>query len=86
MHARTWLTWTALTSALLLSGCTGGASRGLTGPPVLEYSDEVQDHAAAEMALLGPPCARDGVFGDCSALKRFALDYHWMREQLRAVQ
>ncbi len=86
MRVRKWLTWTVLTSALLLSGCARGGFEGLVAPPVLEYSDEVQDVAAEEMALLGPPCARDMPFGGCSAVKRFVLDYHWMREQLRAVE
>ncbi len=86
MHARPWLTLIVLTSALLLSGCARGGFRPLVAPPVLDYSDSVQDHAADEMAATGPPCARDAVFGGCSAVKRFVLDYHWMREQLRAVE
>ncbi len=86
MRARTWLTCLLLLSLMLLTGCGTGTSRGFTGPPVLDYSDQVQNHAADEMATLGPPCPAEAVFGGCSAVKRFVLDYFLMREQLRAVE
>ena len=78
--------WTALTSGILLTSCAGGGIEGFLGPPVLDYSAEVQDHAADEMATLGPPCPRDAVYGGCSAVKRLVIDYGWMREQLRVVR
>ena len=86
MTVRRWMPFLLLASATWLSGCASAGSERLTAPPVLDYSSEVQTHAVAEMAILGPPCPRDAVFGGCSAVKRFVLDYAWMRDKVRAIQ
>ena len=86
MTVRGWMPFLLLASAMWLSGCESAGSDRLTTPPILDYSSEVQAHAGAEMGTLGPPCARDAVFGGCSAIKRFVLDYAWLRAQIRAAK
>ena len=86
MTVRRWTTFLLLASAMWLSGCANAGSDRVTTPPVLDYSAEVQNHAADELIALGPPCARDAVFGGCSAVKRFVLDYQWVRDQIRAAR
>ena len=54
-------------------------------PSLLHYSSEVQAHAADELQRMGPACPRDAVFGGCSAVRRFVLDYHWTRGKIRAA-
>ncbi len=73
-----------LVSAMLLSACEGRGFRSVVAPPLLDYSAAVQNHAADELATLGPPCPRDAVYGGCSAVKRFVQDYAWTRDQIRA--
>ena len=75
-----------LMSVLLATGCARSDSSPVTGPPVLDYTEEVQAHAANELEALGPPCPRDAVYGGCSAVKRLVIDYGWMREQVRAIR
>ena len=84
MTVRRLMPFLLLASAMWLSGCESRVFDRLTVPPVLDYSPEVQTHAADEMAILGPPCPRDAVFGGCSAVKRFVLDYAWIRDKIRA--
>ena len=43
----------------------------------------VQDLAAVE---LGPPCARDTVIENCSALARFVTEYGVLRDKIRAAK
>ena len=91
MRVRRWMPFLLLTSGILLSGCGTGIFDRPTGgrvavPDVVEYSKQVQDHTAAELSKLGPACPRDGVFGGCSAVKRFVIDYGRMRDQARAAQ
>ena len=86
MTARRWTPFLLLVSAMWLSSCASAGSDRVTTPPVLDYTSEVQNLAADELASLGPACPRDGVFGGCSALKRFVLDYAWMRDQIRAAR
>ena len=53
-------------------------------PPIVDYSDVVQGLAADELEQLGPPCARDVVVSDCSALARMVTDYGVLRDKIRA--
>ena len=46
----------------------------------------VQDLAADELAQLGPPCARDTVIENCSALARFVTEYGVLRDKIRAAK
>lgn len=55
-------------------------------PDILPYSEGVQEHAADELQKLGPPCPRDAVFGGCSAISRFVIDYRYMRQQTRKLR
>ncbi len=86
MQKPAWMPCLLLLSAIPLTACGAGNSSGLVAPPVLDYSPEVQAHAADELAALGPPCPRDAVFGGCSAVKRLVLDYGWLRDQVRAIE
>ena len=82
-------------SALSAAGSLGGAylnylsaEKGepvIVTPPIVDYSDAVQDLAADELGQLGPPCARDVVVADCSALARFVTDYGVLRDKIRAA-
>ncbi len=72
--------------ALLASGCGTGRSSTLATPELFEYADGVQARAAVEMMHLGPPCPRDAVFGGCSAVHRFVIDYGFVRDQVRAAR
>ncbi len=83
MHKPAWMPFLLLLSAMWLSGCEGRGSRSVVAAPLLDYSAEVQSHAADEMAVLGPPCPRDAVYGGCSAVKRLVLDYAWTRDKIR---
>ena len=84
MRKHAWMPCLLLTT--LLNGCGSTTSSSVVAPPVLDYSAEVQARAADEMETLAPPCPRDAVFGNCSAIHRFVKDYHWMREQARTTQ
>ncbi len=86
MHKNAWMPFLLLLSGMLLSGCARGDSSRVVAPTLLDYSAEVQNHAADELGTLGPPCARDAVFGGCSAIKRFVLDYAWVRDIIREGQ
>ncbi len=86
MHKPAWMPCLLLLSAMWLNGCGRVDSRGFVAPPILDYTDEVQSHAADELDALGPPCPRDAVFGGCSAVKRFVLDYAWIRDKIREGQ
>ncbi len=55
-------------------------------PPIVDYADAVQDLAADELERLGPPCARDVVLADRSALARFVTDYGVLRDKIRAAK
>ncbi len=72
-------------SVVLLTGCEKANFSLITAPDVSYYSDEVQSHAADELETLGPACPRDAVYGGCSAVVRFVLDYLLMRDQTRAA-
>ena len=50
-------------------------------PPLVDYSDAVQDRAADELEALQPPCSRDVIVGDCSVAARMILDYATLREK-----
>jgi hypothetical protein len=54
-------------------------------PDVVLYSLDVQARALKEKKALGPPCPRDVVIADCSALHRFVLDYKTMRDRARCL-
>ncbi len=86
MIVRKWMPSLLLASAMWLTGCASAGSDRVATPPLLDYSDQVQQHAASELESLGPPCARDAVFGGCSAIKRFVLDYAWIRDKIRAAK
>ncbi len=86
MQKPAWMPCLLLLSAISVTACGAGNSSGLIAPPVLDYSPEVQAHAADELEALGPACPRDAVFGGCSAVKRLVLDYGWLREQVRAIE
>ena len=83
-------------SALTAVGSLGGAALNYFGtkkgkpvivtPPIVDYSDTVQGLAADELERLGPPCARDVVVADCSALARFVTDYGVLRDKIRAAK
>lgn len=81
-----WKTFLLLAGAIFLSGCESGVSSLVVSPPVIDYSDEVQQKAATEIESLGPACPRDAVYGGCSAVVRMVIDYGWMRDKLRAVK
>lgn len=69
----------------LASGCAGATFEPATVvlPEVKAYSPEVQARAADELETLGPPCPRDVVIAECSALHRFTLDYLEIRDEAR---
>ena len=83
-------------SALTAAGSLGGAALNyfaaktgepvIVTPPIVDYTDAVQDLAADELERLGPPCARDVVVADCSALARFVTDYGVLRDKIRAAK
>mgnify|MGYP003135551760 CR=1 FL=1 len=54
-------------------------------PPLVDYSDAVQDRAAGELEALAPPCSRDVIVGNCSVAARMILDYATLREKIRAA-
>lgn len=58
----------------------------VSDPRIVDYTVEVQELAADELETLGPPCPRDAVFGGCSAVARFVLDYGDLRNRLRAAR
>ena len=55
-------------------------------PPIVDYTSEIQTRAADEFEKLGPPCARDTVTENCSAVARFIMDYGTLRDKIRAAQ
>ena len=55
-------------------------------PPLVDYSADVQSHAADEMDKLSHACPRDAVTPACSALARMIADYGTLREKIRAAQ
>lgn len=55
-------------------------------PDLYNYDDSVQERAAEEVDQLAPPCPRDQVFADCSALHRMIIDYGTVRDQIRAAE
>ena len=55
-------------------------------PPIETYSKEIQAAAAEEMRSMAGPCSRDVVVGECSALKRFIIDYGDLRRRIRAAK
>jgi hypothetical protein len=55
-------------------------------PPIVDYTAEIQTRAADEFERLGPPCARDIVTENCSAVARFVMDYGTLREKIRAAK
>ena len=60
----------------LLSGCAREASDHSACPPVVEYSAEIQERAAAEIEVLQPGTVMEGMLAD----------YHVLRRQARACQ
>ncbi len=85
MRRNAWTTSLLLVSGILLTACGRESFSTVATPALQQYSPEVQTLAADELETMGPACPRDGVFGDCSAVKRLVLDYRWMREQARAA-
>ena len=70
-----------------LAGCANPPKTTIiVAPEVVPYSNTVQKRAAEEMTGMGPACPRDNVFGGCSAVKRFILDYGHMRNQSRELR
>lgn len=55
-------------------------------PPIVDYTAEIQTRAADEFERLGPPCARDTVTENCSAIARFVMDYGTLRDKIRAAK
>ena len=55
-------------------------------PPIVDYTSEIQTRAADEFDKLGPPCARDTVTENCSAVARFVMDYGTLRDKIRAAK
>lgn len=55
-------------------------------PPIVDYTSEIQTRAADEFEKLGPPCARDTVTENCSAVARFVMDYGTLRDKIRAAK
>lgn len=55
-------------------------------PPIVDYTAEIQVRAADEFDKLGPPCARDTVTENCSAVARFVMDYGTLRDKIRAAK
>ena len=55
-------------------------------PPLVDYTSEIQTRAADEFDKLGPPCARDTVIENCSAVARFVMDYGTLRDKIRAAK
>ena len=55
-------------------------------PPIVDYTSEIQVRAADEFERLGPPCARDTVTENCSAVARFVMDYGTLRDKIRAAK
>jgi hypothetical protein len=55
-------------------------------PPIVDYTSEIQTRAADEFEQLGPPCARDTVTENCSAVARFVMDYGTLRDKIRAAK
>ena len=55
-------------------------------PPIVDYTSEIQTRAADEFDKLGPPCARDTVTENCSAVARFIMDYGTLRDKIRAAK
>lgn len=55
-------------------------------PPIVDYTSEIQVRAADEFERLGPPCARDTVTENCSAIARFVMDYGTLRDKIRAAK
>lgn len=86
MRRSGWIRCLLLASVTLLTSC------GLVGssdvifvamPRLILYEEEVMSKAADEMEKVGPPCSRDIVIENCSAMKRLVIDYGWLREQVR---
>lgn len=84
-------------SSLVSAGATAagayfdykGAEKGeavIVTPPLVDYTSEIQTRAADEFEKLGPPCARDTVTENCSALARFVMDYGTLRDKIRAAK
>lgn len=70
---------------ILLTGCATTAFEPVA-PPLIDYAPEFQNRAASELETLGPPCPRDVVFGECSAVHRLVKDYGLTRDRIRAIQ
>lgn len=79
--AKKSLRFLALMSAMQLGACAG-ANSDIVLPAVTNYGADVQMRAADEFEQLGPPCPKDIVIADCSAVKRMILDYLWLRDQI----
>ncbi len=55
-------------------------------PPIVDYTSVIQSRAANELEKLGPPCARDTVAENCSAVVRLVMDYGTLRDKIRAAK
>ncbi len=92
--------WTAVIFSGYLAaiyGC-GGTTAVVATPPLADYSAAVMKQGAAEMKAAPKPCARDFTFEyledaadattirQCSAMKRFVIDYRTMRRQTRCLK
>ena len=73
----------ALTTAL--SSCAGFGVHIAT-PDLIPYETEVKQRAAQELREAGPPCPRDVVIADCSAVHRMIKDYGLLRDQIRVLR
>lgn len=84
------MNWAHMAAVLV---CVGGCSwwekpptKIIVAPDVVPYAQSVQKRALEEKQQLGPPCPRDAVYANCSALHRFILDYGTMRNQARCAK
>ena len=55
-------------------------------PPIVDYTSEIQTRVADEFVKFVPPCARDTVTENCSAVARFVMDYGTLRDKFRAAK
>lgn len=80
-----WVRFPLLLSVILLTACETATFKTVK-PPIVTYSEKVQNHAADELEAMGPPCPRDDVYGECSAVKRMVIDYKDVRNKIRAAE
>ncbi|MFC4350226.1 hypothetical protein ACFOW6_01590 [Fodinicurvata halophila] len=55
-------------------------------PTLYSYTAAFQEKAAQELGCLPPPCRRNVVSEDCSAVGTFVEDYGSVRAEIRAIE